>query len=57
MKKPLIFITNDDGYQARGINALIDMVSEFARVIAVAPEISQSGKSHAITMDSPLFIR
>jgi 5'-nucleotidase len=57
MKKPLIFITNDDGYQARGINALIDMVSEFARVIAVAPEISQSGKSHAITMDSPLFVR
>ena len=55
--KPLILITNDDGYSAPGLNALIDMVSEFARVIAVAPEISQSGKSHAITMDHPLFIR
>jgi 5'-nucleotidase len=55
--KPLILITNDDGYAAPGFNALINMVSEFARVVAVAPEIPQSGKSHAITMDHPLFIR
>lgn len=57
MQKPLIFITNDDGYKAQGINELIDCVSKFARVIVVAPENSQSGMSHAITTEHPLYVR
>lgn len=56
-EKPLIFITNDDGYGAKGINALIDAVRPLARVIVVAPETAQSGMSHAITMGQPLFLR
>lgn len=52
----LIFVTNDDGYQARGFTALIELAREFGNVIAVAPATPQSGRSQAITMGEPLFL-
>ncbi len=55
MEERLIFVTNDDGYNARGIEALIEIASDFGRVIAVAPKTHQSGMSHAITMHMPLY--
>ncbi|MFR9649882.1 MAG: 5'/3'-nucleotidase SurE [Rikenellaceae bacterium] len=55
MKERLIFVTNDDGYYAKGIEALIEVASEFGRVVAVAPKTHQSGMSHAITMHMPLY--
>lgn len=57
MNKPLIFITNDDGVEAKGFRELIDVATEFGRVVAIAPEQTQSGMSHAITMFRPLFMR
>lgn len=54
--RPLIFVTNDDGVQAAGIAALIRLATEFGDVIAVAPDESYSGMSHAITMHRPLFV-
>lgn len=57
MKKPFIFITNDDGFDAKGLNELIETVRPMGRILVVAPEHSQSGMSHAITMNSPLFLR
>ena len=57
MSKPLIFITNDDGVHARGLQAAIRIARKFGDVVVVAPEETQSGKSHAITMYSPLFLR
>ncbi|MCF8338997.1 MAG: 5'/3'-nucleotidase SurE [Bacteroidales bacterium] len=54
MSKPTILVTNDDGIYAPGLRALIDMMREFGRVIVVAPNKPHSGKSHAITIDSPL---
>ena len=56
-KKPLFFITNDDGINAKGINSLIEVIKSIARIIVVAPEESQSGMSHAITMTNPLYLR
>ena len=56
-EKPFIFITNDDGYNAKGLNALIDALRPRARMLVVAPETGQSGMSHAITMGKPLFLR
>lgn len=53
----LILITNDDGIEARGLKSLIEVVREFGKVVVVAPEESQSGMSHAITMKFPLRIR
>lgn len=57
MSEPLIFITNDDGVEAKGFRRLVDTAAQFGRVVAVAPERTQSGMSHAITMFKPLFLR
>lgn len=57
MKKPLIFITNDDGVNAKGLKTVIEVARRFGRVIVIAPEVTQSGMSHAITMYSPLYLR
>lgn len=57
MSEPLIFITNDDGVNAKGFRRLVETAARFGRVVAVAPEQTQSGMSHAITMFKPLFLR
>ena len=54
MKKPLILVTNDDGITAPGIRNLISFMNEIGEVIVVAPNSPQSGKGHAITIDSTL---
>lgn len=54
MKKPLILITNDDGFTAPGMKALIDVVGEVAELFIVAPDKPQSGMGHAITVNAPL---
>ncbi len=51
----LILVTNDDGVEARGIAALVDVARKFGRVVVVAPKTPQSGMSQAITSSSPLF--
>lgn len=48
-KKPLILITNDDGYQAKGINALVESVKGLGEILVVAPDGPRSGMSSAIT--------
>lgn len=50
-----VLITNDDGVHAQGIIQLARLVSEFAEVFVVAPQVEQSGVSQAITFLSPLF--
>jgi 5'-nucleotidase len=54
MSKPLILITNDDGYNAKGINALVNAVKNIADIIVVAPDRPQSGMGHAITVNEPI---
>jgi len=56
-ERPLILVTNDDGVHAAGMAALIEAVSEFGDVVAVAPQVSQSGMSHALTLKSPLRLK
>ena len=53
--RPLILITNDDGYSSKGITELVAMAQRIGDVIVVAPEAAQSGMSHAITFSS--FVR
>ena len=38
--KPLILVTNDDGINAPGIRALIDVMIKIGDVVVVAPESS-----------------
>ncbi len=54
MKKPLILITNDDGYQAAGIQALARAVSAIGDVYIVAPDGARSGAACAITSTQPV---
>lgn len=53
-KRPFIFITNDDGIDAKGIHVLIEEMSKIGDVLAIAPSTGQSGMSHAITFSSPV---
>ncbi len=55
MQDRLILISNDDGYDATGIAALVDVAREFGRVVVVAPKTPQSGMSQAITTLTPLY--
>ena len=57
MSERLILVTNDDGVQARGMEAAIEVARTFGRTVVVAPEQVQSGMSQAITMYNPLFLR
>jgi 5'-nucleotidase len=54
--KPLILVTNDDGYDAPGIAALVKAVEPLGRVLVVAPDREQSGAGHALTLDRPLRV-
>jgi 5'-nucleotidase len=54
MQKPLILVTNDDGITAPGVRKLVEFMSEIGEVIVVAPDSPQSGKGHAITINSTL---
>ena len=53
-KRPLILISNDDGFQAKGINELIGVLRDIADLIVVAPDGPRSGASGAITSAIPV---
>lgn len=55
-ERPLILITNDDGYLAKGIAALVEAAKAFGDVVVIAPDSVRSGMSHAVTMSVPLRI-
>jgi len=52
--KPLILLSNDDGVDAPGLEALADAMAELGEVLVVAPERERSAVSHAITLHKPL---
>lgn len=56
MDRPLILVSNDDGYFSQGIRALARSLSYLGRVIVVAPSLDQSAISHAISLNRPLRI-
>lgn len=56
-KKPLILVTNDDGYQAKGLIRLIEAMRKIGDVVVFAPETHQSGMSSALTTAQPLRTR
>lgn len=51
-----IVLTNDDGIDAPGLEALRKCLSEIGDVFIVAPEQGQSGISHRVTMREPIRI-
>ena len=53
-KRPLILISNDDGYNANGIKTLVSFLSDFADILVCAPEGPRSGFSCAFSANIPL---
>jgi 5'-nucleotidase len=53
-KRPLILISNDDGFQSKGINELIKFVSSLGDIVVMAPNGPRSGYSSAITATAPV---
>jgi 5'-nucleotidase len=52
-----ILVTNDDGYLALGIRALVQAAEAHGDVQVVAPDREQSATSHSLTMHHPLRVR
>lgn len=51
----IILLTNDDGYESKGILELREALSHiFERVIVVAPAFEKSACSHSVTLHEPL---
>lgn len=57
MTRPLILLTNDDGYKAKGIRSMIEPLRALGDLIVVAPSFSQSGKAGSITVQEPIRIK
>ena len=61
IKRPLLLISNDDGYQSKGIRSLVEMLSDYGDIIVCAPEAARSGlllcllRHHPVT--APLWNR
>ena len=55
--KPLILITNDDGYASRGINTLTEVAREYGDVVVMAPEQNASAKGLSLTTKIPVRVR
>ena len=52
-----IFLTNDDGIQAKGIHLLMEVASKRGHQVTVcAPKHQQSAASQKITLDNPIFV-
>ena len=52
--KPLVLLSNDDGFRARGLSLLRDALAEFADIVVCAPDYEQSAASHALSLHRPL---
>jgi 5'-nucleotidase len=51
-----ILISNDDGYRARGINALREGLKGLGDLTVVAPDRNRSGASNSLTLELPLRV-
>jgi 5'-nucleotidase len=51
-----ILLSNDDGYQARGLNLLAQGLADLAEIVVVAPDRNRSGASNSLTLETPLRV-
>jgi len=52
-----ILVSNDDGYNAPGLEALVAALRDLAEITVVAPEVNHSGASNSLTLSRPLAVR
>ena len=51
-----LLLTNDDGIEAPGLQALAAAARGLGELVVVAPAGPQSGVSHAVTTEGPLLV-
>lgn len=56
VRKPLVLLSNDDGYRAPGLTALRDALLERFEVVVCAPDNEQSASSHSLSLNRPLRV-
>jgi len=49
-----ILLSNDDGYQAPGLRALMEALAPLAELQVVAPDRNRSGASNSLTLEHPI---
>ncbi len=54
MARPLVLLSNDDGYRAAGIQLMRAAMSAWAEVVVCAPDVEQSTTSHSLSLNRPL---
>jgi 5'-nucleotidase len=54
MKQKRIFLTNDDGWDAKGLEKLIEALNPLAQLIIVAPATEKSASAHSMTLTRPM---
>jgi 5'-nucleotidase len=54
VKKPIVLLTNDDGYQAAGLRTLAEELKEWAHLQIVAPSWERSGAAQSLTLRQPI---
>jgi len=52
-----ILVSNDDGYTAPGLVALVEALRGLGELTVVAPEVNHSGASNSLTLNRPLSVR
>ncbi len=52
-----ILLSNDDGFMAPGLRALMSELSQIADIVVAAPATEQSGTGHGITYREPIMVR
>lgn len=55
-RRPFLLITNDDGIQAPGINAMATELLKIADIAIIAPTVERSAVGHAITLSDPIRV-
>jgi 5'-nucleotidase len=56
-KKPLVLLTNDDGFYSEGISVLYQELKDWAQLYIVAPDREKSATSLALTLHHPLRVK
>jgi 5'/3'-nucleotidase len=55
--RPLVLLSNDDGYASPGISAMRRALAAVGEVVVLAPEGEQSASSHSLSLLRPLRLR
>ena len=56
-KRPLILITNDDGYAAKGLRKLVTLMRTLGDVVLISTDEVMSAKSHSCTIRDRIYVR